>query len=259
MNSRWLDVPLADYEGYMALPGIEQAQLLSDIFAGVLAKFSPRSVAVIGCAGGNGFDRIPSAISRVVVVDLNPRFVAVTKARFGDRIENLELMVGDIQDHEVLFAPVDLIFLGLILEYVNVESVVARMPPMLTARGHMVTVLQLPTVDLQQVSPSPFTSVHPVGEVMDLVPPARLRESVEAHGYIQLESRNVVSRGGKPFQVQAFGMSPNLEVNTDAARYGGAAPVTSTLAGRRGRARSPCMPRFPFEARPTPTRPQSVT
>ena len=25
MNSPWLDVPLADYEGHMALPGIEQA------------------------------------------------------------------------------------------------------------------------------------------------------------------------------------------------------------------------------------------
>jgi SAM-dependent methyltransferase len=92
MNNPWLDVPLADYEGHMALPGIEQAQLLSDIFADVLAKFSPRSVAVIGCAGGNGFDRIPPAISRVVGVDLNPRFVAETEARFRDRIENLELM-----------------------------------------------------------------------------------------------------------------------------------------------------------------------
>ena len=130
MNNPWLDVPLADYEGHMALPGIEQAQLLSDIFAGVLAKFSPRSVAVIGCAGGNGFDRIPPAISRVVGVDLNPRFVAEIEARFRDRIENLELMVGDIQSHEVSFAPVDLIFLGLILEYVNVESVMARMPSM---------------------------------------------------------------------------------------------------------------------------------
>jgi len=42
MNNPWLDFPLADYEGHMALPGIEQAQLLSDIFADVLAKFSPR-------------------------------------------------------------------------------------------------------------------------------------------------------------------------------------------------------------------------
>jgi SAM-dependent methyltransferase len=218
MNNPWLDVPLADYEGHMALPGIEQAQLLSDIFAGVLAQFSPRSVAVIGCAGGNGFDRIPPAISRVVGVDLNPRFVAETETRFRDRIENLELMVGDIQSHEVSFAPVDLVYLGLILEYVNVESVMARMPSMLTARGHIVTVLQLPDVGDQQVSPSPFKSVHSLGGVLHLVAPARLQDSVEARGYTQLESRNVVSQGGKQFQVQVFGMSPNPTVNTDAAR-----------------------------------------
>jgi SAM-dependent methyltransferase len=208
MNNPWLEVPLADYEGHMALPGIEQAQLLSDIFAGVLAKYSPRSVAVIGCAGGNGFDRIPPTIPRVVGVDLNPRFVAAADARFRDRIENLELIAGDIQSPEVAFAPVDLMFLGLVLEYVDAESVVARMPSMLTARGHMVTVLQLPAVGHRQVSPSPFASVQVVGEVMRLVPPARLKNLAEAHGCIQLESRNVASRGGKQFHVQAFGMPP---------------------------------------------------
>lgn len=218
MKNPWLDVPLADYEGHMALPGIEQAQLLSDIFADALAKFSPRSVAVIGCAGGNGFDRIPPTASRVVGVDLNPRFVAETEARFRDRIDNLELIAGDIQSPEVSFAPVDLIFLGLVLEYVDVEAVMARMPSMLAPRGHMVTVLQLPTVGHQQVSPSPFKSVTPVGDVMHLVPPVRLQNSIEAHGCIQLESRNVVSQGGKQFQVQTFGMPPNPSVNTDAAR-----------------------------------------
>ncbi|MFW5397421.1 MAG: methyltransferase family protein [Candidatus Accumulibacter regalis] len=143
----------------MALPGIEQAQLLSDIFADALAKFSPCSVAVIGCAGGNGFDRIPPAVSRVVGVDLNPLFVAETEARFRDRIEHLELIAGDIQSPEILFSPVDLIFLGLVLEYVDVDPVVAKMLSMLTPRGHMVTVLQLPSVGHQQVSPSPFKKV----------------------------------------------------------------------------------------------------
>ncbi|HRE71977.1 class I SAM-dependent methyltransferase [Accumulibacter sp.] len=205
MKNPWLDVPLADYEGHMALPGIEQAQLLSDIFADALAKFSPCSVAVIGCAGGNGFDRIPPAVSRVVGVDLNPLFVAETEARFRDRIEHLELIAGDIQSPEILFSPVDLIFLGLVLEYVDVDPVVAKMLSMLTPRGHMVTVLQLPSVGHQQVSPSPFKKVSPVGEVMHLVSPTRLQDSVETRGYIQLESRNLVSQGGKPFEVQTFG------------------------------------------------------
>ncbi len=218
MNSPWLDVPLADYEGHMALPGIEQAQLLAEVFSAALAQFSPRSVAVIGCAGGNGFDRIPPGISRVVGVDLNPRFVAETEARFRRRIKNLELIVGDIQSHEISFAPVDLLFLGLVLEYVNVELVMAKTPAMLTARGHIVTVLQLPTEGHQQASPSPFASVQPLGEVMHLVPPVRLQNFAEAQGYVQLESRNLVSKGGKQFQVQVFAMPPNPSFHRTCAK-----------------------------------------
>lgn len=188
----------------MALAGIEQAQLLSDIFADALAKYLPLSVAVIGCAGGNGFDRIPPAISRVVGVDINPHYVAETEARFRDRIESLELIVGDIQSHAVSFAPVDLIFLGLILEYVNVDSVMTRMPSMLTAAGRIVTVLQQPTVSHKQVSPSQFMSVQLLEQVMHTVSPVRLQDCMEAQGYIQLDSRIVLSQGGKLFQVQEF-------------------------------------------------------
>ncbi len=152
MKNPWLDVPLADYEGHMALPGIEQAQLLADILAGTLEQFLPQSVAVLGCAGGNGFERIASGVTRVVGVDINPRFVAEAGARFGGRLKNLELIVGDIQDDEVSFEPVDLIFAGLVLEYVNVEVVVARTASMLTAAGRLVTVLQLPSESHGQVS-----------------------------------------------------------------------------------------------------------
>jgi len=209
MNSPWLDVPLADYEGHMALPGIEQAQLLSDIFSGVLEQYSPRSVAVIGCAGGNGFERISSGISRVVGVDLNPQFIAETETRFRGRFKSLELLAGDIQSKELSFAPVDLMFLGLVLEYVDVETVIARTASMLTANGHLATVLQLPGVSDRRVSPSPFPAVLALGEVMNLVPPSRLQRAAEKQGYVQLESRTVASAGGKQFQLQVFAVPPN--------------------------------------------------
>ncbi|MFZ0964315.1 MAG: class I SAM-dependent methyltransferase [Terriglobia bacterium] len=204
MKNPWLDVPLADYEGHMALPGIEQAQLLADILAGTLEQFLPQSVAVLGCAGGNGFERIASGVTRVVGVDINPRFVAEAGARFGGRLKNLELIVGDIQDDEVSFEPVDLIFAGLVLEYVNVEVVVARTASMLTAAGRLVTVLQLPSESHGQVSPSPFSSVQSLAEVMHLVPPSRLQKAAKDQGYTQMASRRVASRGGKCFQVQVF-------------------------------------------------------
>ena len=207
MNNPWLNVPLADYEGHMTLPGIEQASLLADIFGGFIAEFSPSSVAVIGCTGGNGFEKIPPSVSRVVGVDINPHFIDETSTRFKDRIQNLELIAGDIQSPEVSFAPVDLIFLGLVLEYVDADSVMAKMPSMLTAHGHIITVLQMPTSGQQQISPSPFKSVHPVGEIMHLVPPESLQNCANAQGLVQLQAHTVTSKGGKQFQVQVFGRS----------------------------------------------------
>ncbi len=195
----------------MEFPGIEQAQLLSDVLSKALEQFAPGSVAILGCAGGNGFERIPSGVSRVVGIDLNPQFVAATEARFGGRFQNLELIAGDIQDHAVSFAPVDLIFAGLFLEYVDVEIVIARTSSLLTAAGHLVTVLQVPDVNHRQVSTSPFSSLQAVGEVMQLVPPFRLQSAAEAQGYIQLDSHRIASAGGKQFQAQIFGKTPTLQ------------------------------------------------
>jgi len=204
VNNPWLDVPLADYEAHMAQPDIEQAQLLSGIFAGALEQFSPESVAVLGCAGGNGFDRIPAGVSRVVGVDINPEYIAKSKARFNGRFERLELIVGDIQDESTAFTPVELIFAGLILEYVDVETVVARTRSLVTAKGRLITAVQLPGAGSRPVSPSPYPSVQALGEAMRLVSPVELRKVAEASGYIQSESRTVVSAGSKQFKVQVF-------------------------------------------------------
>ena len=224
MNNPWLHVPLAEYEKHMASPGIEQAQMLSDIFAGALEQFSPKSVAILGCAGGNGFDRISTSVLRVVGVDINPHYIEEARLRFSGRFESLDLIVGDIQDEAVAFAPVDLLFAGLVLEYVNVETAIARTRSMVTARGRLVTIIQLPSNGNLRVSPSPYPSVQTLAEIMRLVSPLALQQAAEANGYNQLDSRNVVSAGGKQFQVQVFEpSSPNtqLTVGSDSRRADG--------------------------------------
>lgn len=216
MKSPWLDVPLEEYEGHMAWPSVGQAQLLGEALSLAIRQFSPQSVAVLGCAGGNGFERIPPSV-RVVGVDLNPQFIAQTGARFSGRFKKLELLTGDIQSDETSFVPVDLIFAGLLLEYVSVETVVARISSMLHPSGHLVTVLQLPNIEHSAVSCSPFSGVKPLGDVMQFVPPAHLQDAAEAHGFGQLESRTVASVAGKQFQVQVFAMTSNAAVNPDLA------------------------------------------
>ena len=146
MRNPWLTIPLADYEGHMAAPGVAQSQMLSEIFADVLDRYTPQSIAVLGCAGGNGFASISPAITkRVVGVDLNSRYIAEARARYEGRFRSLELHVADVQEDALAFEPVDLLFAALILEYVDVDALFARVRTMLRADGELVSVVQLPS------------------------------------------------------------------------------------------------------------------
>lgn len=135
MTNPWLDLPLADYEGHMAHPGVARSPLLADVFAQHLNFFRPQSAAVIGCAGGNGFERIDwTTTRRVVGVDLNGRYLEQVRRRFQTDVErldlvferrepafeHLELIEGDILTNAVEFDPVDLVYAALVFEYVDV-------------------------------------------------------------------------------------------------------------------------------------------
>jgi hypothetical protein len=64
MSNPWLNIPLDDYEGHMSLPAVGQAQMIAEQL----------DHALIGCAGGNGLERIAGRpIERVVARDAVPR------------------------------------------------------------------------------------------------------------------------------------------------------------------------------------------
>ena len=204
IRNPWLDIPLDDYERHMALPQVAQAQLLSDLLAEALARYAPRSVAVLGCAGGNGFDRLDAGgIERVVGVDINPKYLATARTRFGASLPSLELIAGDLQDASVTFAPVDLVFAGLLFEYVDADLVLGRIRAMLEPGGVLRTVVQLPAASLPKISPSPYGSLAALAPLMHLVPPELLTRHAAAHRYLEADARTV-DVAGKSFRVQDF-------------------------------------------------------
>ncbi len=205
MKNPWLDIALADYEGHMSSPGVAQARLLADIFAEQLDIHKPRSLAVLGCAGGNGFERIASDITRRVVgVDLNGEYLNAVRVRFGTGFGQLELVEGDIQAATVAFAPVDLVYASLILEYVDVASTLRRVRDVLNPGGAFVTVVQLPAVHLPAVTLSPYTSLQVLEAVMRFVAPEDLRAAAEHNGLRQLSAATRQTPPGKRFEVQVF-------------------------------------------------------
>lgn len=97
MINPWLYIPASDYDAHMALPEVAQAQALSSLMAAALAEYAPSSLAVIGCATGNGFEHINTAHTpRVVGIDINPDYLKILGVRFGGRIPRLELIEADI-------------------------------------------------------------------------------------------------------------------------------------------------------------------
>jgi len=198
----WLAIPLADYEAHMALPQVGQAELLANVLADVVRLHAPRSVAVLGCAGGNGFDRVPPG-TRLVGIDLNPDYVAVARARHGARA-GIELYVGDVTADELPFAPVELAYAGLLFEYVEPAVALRRLAGKLLPGGTLAAVLQLPSAEQTEITPSPYTSLAMLAPSMRLVPPASLTRAALAEGYTSVGDEVATASGGKRFAVQTY-------------------------------------------------------
>lgn len=181
----WLSIPLAAYEAHMSLPEVAQAAVLSDIFRETLKLERPRSVALIGCAGGNGLEHLdPAVTNRAVAVDINPDYLEVCRRRFP----RVETVCADITE-PLPCAPVDLAHVALVLEYVDPQADLANL------RGVASTlslVLQLPSETTTSITPSPYGSLGQLAPIHRLIDPDSL-------GLAPFRTRIHTLPGGKRF------------------------------------------------------------
>jgi ubiquinone/menaquinone biosynthesis C-methylase UbiE len=141
---------------------------------------------------------------RVVGVDINPDYIRETQRRFKDSLPGLELFVGDIQTDDFDFSPVDLVFAGLLFEYVDIDIALTKIRPLLNPTGRLISVVQLPSNAIPEITPSPFTSNQTLSSVMHIVPPELLESKAFAYGFKQTGKHVEESMGGKQFIVQTF-------------------------------------------------------
>jgi ubiquinone/menaquinone biosynthesis C-methylase UbiE len=209
MSNPWLEIPLKDYEEHMALPSIGQAEMLADQFALLIKRIRPASVSLVGCAGGNGLERIdPDRVERVVAVDINSKYVEEARARHAKRLKHLQLICADIQSEELQFEPVDFIYAALVFEYVDVLSTIATLKRICRGGGTLATVLQLPSSRQSTVSPSPYESLSRLAAFMSLVAPSDLSKIAVAGGFTPATSEIIELPSGKSFCIQTFRAEP---------------------------------------------------
>jgi len=196
----WLSIPASDYEAHMRSPAVRQLQFLSDVFRRLLVTYRPSSIAVLGCATGNGFEHLRSCpAQRVVGIDINPRYLDALRDLYQGEVGGLELVCSDIASCELAPASVDLVSCALFLEYVDPAVVVEKASRWLTPAGVLAVVIQLPSAGRGMVTATPFASLKRLESIMRLVDPQEFRVLAERHGLRLASSRTVRLETGKEF------------------------------------------------------------
>ena len=200
MNNKWLDINLEEYENHMALPSIGQSQYLAEYLKESVNRYKPKSVALIGCSGGNGLQNInPEEVKRVVCVDINVKYLEIAKNRYSNLFIETEFISSDIISKDFYFNPVDLIFVGLVFEYVDNKLAIKNLPRLLNVNGNLVVVLQLPNPDIPEVSPSPFKNLEILNELFSFVSADTFLGICENYGLGLISKKIMKLNSGKEF------------------------------------------------------------
>src|SRR5579863_7561131 len=137
----WLSIPLSFYESHMS--AALQLDALSDLFGDALARCRPRSVAVLGVAGGNGLERIdPSITTRVLGLDVSRSYLTSVKHRHG-HLPGLELHQVDLAADRIALPPVELVHAALVFEHTGVDLCLENALSLVAPAGYLSVVLQL--------------------------------------------------------------------------------------------------------------------
>ncbi|HOJ05827.1 MAG TPA: class I SAM-dependent methyltransferase [Bacteroidota bacterium] len=198
LPSPWHSIPLADYEGHMNLPEVGQAEMLADILERLLTRFRPVSVAIAGCAGGNGFERIPPETQRVVGIDIDAEYIAAARVRHGTRFPRLELIVADLERGERLTDPVDFVYAALLLEYLDLNAGMRELRALCRPGAVLACVLQSPSA-LPSVTPTPFASLSALQSRMHLVDIDALLATASRLDLRCIERNSIRLSSGKEF------------------------------------------------------------
>lgn len=204
MNNPWLSIPLDDYESHMSLPQVQQANLLATLLEESITRFNPSSVAIFGCSGGNGLEMVSkSDVERVVGIDINQEYLDRARYRYEGKIPHLDLLSGDLGSDQFDVEPVDLVFAGLIFEYVDTKKLLEQANHLLNKTGKLISIIQLEG-DQSFVTPSPYASLDKVSSILHKVTPESVTKEALNLGFKFDSDRTMTISSGKSFHLGIF-------------------------------------------------------
>lgn len=202
MSNPWLSVPLADYEGHMKSREVRQLGALADLFAEALAERQPKSVAILGIAGGNGLDRIDSSVTRRIVgLDINHQYLLAVRQRYLS-LPGLQLRCIDLAERPVRLKRVQLVHAALIFEHAGTGQCLDNALALVSDGGAFSAVLQLPSKDAEV--PSRYPSITTVKSHSLLIDRVSFGKTLQARRFRLIREARRSLAAGKSFWMGIF-------------------------------------------------------
>lgn len=196
----WLMISAADYLGHMGSPEVDQLSVLARILRDTLKRHRPRTLLVLGCATGNGFEHIdPGVTRRVTGVDINAEYLERLRQLFPRPEFECILRCQDVVGCALPRGEFDLVHCALILEYVEWRRLLPRLAEALAPAATLSIVLQKPSSSVPAVTPSAFASLRRLESVFQFVDVEALLRAARVLGLQTRERREVRAKQGKKF------------------------------------------------------------
>ncbi|MEJ5352023.1 MAG: class I SAM-dependent methyltransferase [Melioribacteraceae bacterium] len=197
----WLEIPSSDYENHMSASNVGQLQVLNKIIKDVLDEFNPKSICILGCTTGNGFEHLINRdINEIVGIDINKNYLEECYKRFHHFLPQLKLICADLNDIDLHSNKFDLIHAALIFEYVHVKKVLNKIKKWLKHQGILCAVFQLPSENAAPVSETPYVSLKSLSSIMTLFDKAEIERMIKEK-FLLINSYNVNLPQNKKFFV----------------------------------------------------------
>jgi SAM-dependent methyltransferase len=211
MVNPWLRIPASDDEAHMRHKNVAQQQFLATTFKASLEKYESRSLALLGCATGNGLEYATyNAVRRVTAIDINPEYLEILRQRYEEYVPGLEIINADLETYMMEDQAYSLILAGLIFEYVDPRKLLSNIARGLCPGGVMVSILQMPAEHSKKISGTPYKSLNKLHSIMKLIPPVSFKMMANNAGLQEIEETTVRLQSGKPFYIGAYALKEEL-------------------------------------------------
>lgn len=154
MKNPWQEISLSDYENHMSLNSVKQLQALSSMMKQQFDSYSVGKIMILGIAGGNGLEHIPSnRFDKVYGVDVNSDYLEKCKERYKNLDGILECICTDLTCDISVIPSADIVVANLLIEYIGYEcfqNVISKVNP-----RYVSCIIQINT-DNGFVSDSPY-------------------------------------------------------------------------------------------------------